>query len=107
RTLVASGVDPSVERRLAKASSVVTFELIAREWLDLQQKIPPNRKRAPISKKTAQKTKHLLETYLFPKLGSRPIGTIHAAELLAELRKMEKKGINESAHRARSIASRV
>jgi Phage integrase central domain len=44
---------------------------------------------------------------MFPSLGSRPIASMTTAELLTCLRKMEAKGINESALRARSLVGRV
>jgi integrase len=70
-------------------------------------KDPEGKKRAPISDSTTEKTTWMLESFLFPKLGSRPIRGIVPMELLAELRKPEKRGFIETAHRTRSIASRV
>lgn len=48
-----------------------------------------------------------LKTYLYPYLGSRPISAIAVQELLAVLRRIEARGKNETAHRVRSLASRV
>src|SRR6185437_16600203 len=38
RKLVASGIDPSSQRKLEKAALNNTFEAVAREWLALQEK---------------------------------------------------------------------
>jgi len=48
-----------------------------------------------------------MEAFLLPDLGPRPIKEIKAAELFATLRKIEADGIRETAHRARSLASRI
>lgn len=47
------------------------------------------------------------ESLLYPDLGSRPIREMKAAELFATLRKSGADGIRETAHRARSLASRI
>jgi integrase len=43
----------------------------------------------------------MLETFIFPALGNRPITTITAQELLVELKKIELKGMNETARRTK------
>ena len=99
RRLVASGVDPSVERRATKTARVHTFESIAREWLALQEN-----KLAAI---TQAKTRWILETFIFPALGHRPIAQIRAKDLLDELRKVEARGTHETAHRCRQKVGQV
>jgi integrase len=47
------------------------------------------------------------DNYLFPYIGSKPIKTIRAQDLLAALRKAEARGNFETAHRVRSLAGRV
>jgi len=47
------------------------------------------------------------ELYIFPWLGSRPISDITPPELLAVLRRVESKGILETAHRAQQNCSQV
>ena len=51
--------------------------------------------------------RHRLETYVFPQLGRYPIKTIVAADLLRVLRRIEANGTHETAHRVRSVCSRV
>src|SRR5207253_1349876 len=42
-----------------------------------------------------------------PYLGNRPIADIEAPELLAVLKRLEKKGIHDTAHRVRAVCGRV
>jgi integrase len=46
------------------------------------------------------KTRWILESFLYPKFSSRPIGEITAPALLTALRPIEHRGLNETAHRA-------
>ena len=93
RRTVAQGIDPSAERKAAKEARQVTFELIAEEWLALQAK-----KLAPV---TYDKARWMLSTFIYPRLGSRPIAGITAPELLAALRMIEARGTHETAHRTK------
>lgn len=107
RKLIAAGGDPGTERKATKAVQVDTFETIAREWFELQAHPPADSNRAPLSPVTAKKTEWMLDAFLLPDLGSHPITEIKAAELFTMLRKIENRGIRETAHRARSLASRI
>lgn len=49
----------------------------------------------------------MLETFIFPMLGEKPIGNITASELLVELRKIEEKGLNETARRTKQRCGRI
>jgi integrase len=96
RRLLATGVDPSENRKAQKAagSSDVanSFEVIAREWFGRQEPTwVPSHSEKIISR---------LERDLFPWLGKRDISTITAPELLAVLRRIEDRGAVETAHRA-------
>jgi integrase len=99
RKLVADGVDPSAKRQAEKAMQADTFEAIAREWLDLQSK--------SLAAETMEILGTRLKSFLYPYVGSRPIASITAQELLAALRRIEARGTNETAHRVRSLAGRV
>jgi len=107
RKTIAVGDDPGTERKAAKAAQSDTFETIAREWFELQANPPEGSMRAAIAPITARKTKWMLEAFLLPDLRTRPIKEIKAAELFATLRKIEADGIRETAHRTRSLASRI
>ncbi len=100
--LVVQGVDPSDTKKaqkVAETQDTETFEVIAREWY---AKFAPNW--APSH---ANKIIRRLELYVFPWLGSRPIKSITAQELLAVLRRIEAKGILETAHRTQQNCSKV
>jgi hypothetical protein len=92
RQLLARGIDPNVQRQLAKAARKMTFQVIAEEWLEMQAA-----KLAPI---TMAKARWILDSFVFPRIGSRPIGEVTAPELLMALRPVEHRGLNETAHRA-------
>jgi len=99
RRLVADEVDPSAKRQAERMAQADTFEAIGTEWLNLQ--------RAKLVAETISILEARLKTYLYPYLGSRPISAIPVQELLAVLRRIEARGKNETAHRVRSLASRV
>ncbi len=99
RKLLATGVDPSSRRKVEKMAQTNTFETVAREWLSLQGKT--------LSDSTLSRERSRLERFIFPHLGGRPIAQITPAELLGVLRRIDLRGTNDSAHRTRSICSRV
>lgn len=103
KALLRAGVDPGEARKASKArhggAADTTFEAIAREWLALQQK--------GFSEATNKKAIWTLEVLLFPFIGHRPIDEIKPQDLLQILRRIEARGANETAHRAKSRASQV
>jgi len=99
RKLVADEVDPSAKRQAERTAQSDTFEAIGGEWLNLQ--------RAKLVTETVSILEARLNTYLYPYLGSRAISAITAGELLSVLRRIEARGKNETAHRVRSLASRI
>ena len=99
RKLVADGIDPSAKRQAERATQVETFEAIAKEWLELQRK--------SLAAETMDILGTRLKSFLYPYIGTRPIASITAQELLAALRRIEARGKHETAHRVRSLAGRV
>ena len=99
RKLVADGIDPSAKRQAERATHAETFEAIAKEWLDLQSK--------SLAAETIDILGTRLKSFLYPYVGSRPVASITAQELLAALRRIEARGKHETAHRVRSLAGRV
>ena len=77
-----------------------TFERIAEEWLAKIEK--EGRANA-----TLKKARWLLRDLTFPNIGARPIDEISAADVLAVLKRIEKRGHHETARRLRSVVSRV
>jgi integrase len=97
RKQLKEGVDPSADKQVQKILQNVSrensFEPIAREWL----KIPMSDR----SESYLKKIERGLEHYVFPFIGRRPITEISAQEILVLLRKVESKGIIDTAHRLR------
>ncbi len=88
----ARGIDPSAQRRTVRTARADTFKAIAEEWLEMHAE-----RLAPI---TMTKARWILGSFLYPRLGSRPIAEIAAPEVLAVLRPIESRGMNETTHRA-------
>jgi hypothetical protein len=108
RRMIADGKDPSAERQAErdalKLAHSATIEKVARHYLaGLARKV----RRGKGSIKTYKKAKWMLETFIFPKLGDKPIGDITASELLVELKKIEAKGLNETARRTKQRCGKV
>jgi integrase len=103
RALLDKNIDPGAAKkatkRVAKLASDNTFEAVAREWLENQRNRLALRYRALLQAR--------LEADIFPQIGSRPITDIDAPELLEMLRKVEKRGVIETAHRLRQLCGQV
>ena len=97
RKLLARGIDPSAKRSEAKQAKGNSFEEIAREWMQKQK----------LAEVTIVKAKWILETFVYPSIGRRPISEVTASEILRVLRSIESKGFHETAHRARQRISQV
>lgn len=95
RKLLASGIDPGINRKAEKASrgerALNSFEVVGREWFE---KFSPGWVEAHSTKIISR-----LERDIFPWLGNKPVAEITAPELLAVLRKIENRGALETAHR--------
>lgn len=103
KELLATGVDPSVHRKVAKATGLEraanTFELVAREWhAKFSQSWVESHAGRILSR---------LERDLIPWLGSRPVADITPVEILSCVRRVEKRGALESAHRALQNCSHI
>lgn len=96
RRLVADGIDPGEHRKIQKSAAQErasnSFETVAREWF---AKFSPNWAASHSSKIIRR-----LERDVFPWLGGRPIAEIKAAELLRSIKRIEDRGVLETAHRA-------
>jgi len=101
--LMRDNVDPGEykkqAKRAAKVAAANTFEAVAREWF------------AKFSPKWAEthtcKVLLRLENDLIPWLGSRPISSIEADELLVTIRRVEHRGALDSAHRCLGTSSQI
>lgn len=103
RRLLVDGIDPSDQRKATKAAKIGqnadSFEVIAREWFANQ---------APVWVPThADKIIRRLERDIFPWLGASPISSITAQQLLIAARRIEERGVKETARRALLNCSQV
>ena len=85
RKLLAAGIDPSGNRQAERIARGNTFELVAREWLALQKK--------KLAVRTYEKAVWMLETMVYPYLGSRPVDKILASDVLKSLKRIESRGL--------------
>src|SRR6202789_3352493 len=96
RQLLDAGVDPSENRRATKAAQMEgaanSFEVVAREWIEQQMKT--------WVKGHGERILTRFERDIFPWIGARPIAEVTAPELLSTVRRIEKRGALETAHRA-------
>jgi integrase len=104
RRLLADGIDPGAKRQEVKAAKVAdmeaagdTFEAMARAWLARQE----------CAEITLRKSQWILETCLFPEIGTMPLTEVTPRVLLDALRKVEETGKLETAKRARVKAGQV
>jgi hypothetical protein len=103
RKLVADGIDPSAARKqqklMALDAAANTFESVAREWFE---KHSTNWEASYSVKLLAR-----LEANIFPWLGDRPIRDIKPPELLSVLRRVESRGVLETAHRLMNYCGNI
>jgi hypothetical protein len=103
RKLLREGRDPGIEAVKARVERTVasanTFEALARGWYALQES-----RWTPIH---ASDVIGSLEKEVFPWLGKLPVSEIDEPLVLSVLRKIEKRGAIETAHRVRQRISAV
>jgi integrase len=99
RKLLADGIDPSEKRKADSAAGAETFEAVAREWYA---------KHAPHwGENHAANVIDRLTRDVFPWIGSKPIASLTAPDVLAVLRRVEARGAVETAHRERGYCGQV
>ena len=103
RALVKGGANPAQVARIDRAAIVerseTTFSAIASELL-------AKRAKEGLSPGSVKRERRLFEKDL-ASIGDMPVTDITAPVLLAALRTLERRGVVETAHRARSLAGRV
>jgi integrase len=115
RRLLAEGIDPSQQRKAERETiaqarvvdereaqglpPIDSFEAIAREWFAV--------KRDGWAASYADKIMARFEADVFPWIGRQPISGITPPQLLEVLRRIEVRGVIETAHRALQDSSQV
>ena len=102
RKLIANGVDPASLIKAQKEEQVVaetTFEKVAREWFS---------KNEPVWSESHCKTvKSRLERDVYPIIGARPIAEITRGEVIALIRRVEARGVIETADRIKIYCGQI
>jgi integrase len=101
RQQLAAGIDPGAARKAEKQAQAgaESFEAIAREW---HAKFSPS-----WVEDHGDRILSRLEKDIFPWLGKRAIADIEAPEILLALRRIESRGAQETAHRAKQNCGQV
>lgn len=101
RTLIAQGIDPKQHQRAANATLKnalrKTFESVAAETIKNQQ----------LSDSTRLKKISRLETYVFPKIGKKPIDQISTQELVEIIRELVRERTFDTAKKVRRELNQV
>lgn len=103
RALVKKGIHPLHDRKATLAAQVAenanTFEAVAREWIaQKQSRWSPGHR---------QQVEQVLSANVFPIIGDRPIRSVTAADLLAILKGLEKRGATTIAYLVRQWCSAI
>ena len=102
RKLIANGVDPASIIKAQKEEKVVaetTFEKVAREWFS---------KNEPVWSASHCKTvKSRLERDVYPIIGARAIAEITRGEVIALIRRVEARGVIETADRIKIYCGQI
>jgi integrase len=99
RRSVADGIDPGVKRRAERDAHTNTFAAVADEWLLT--------KKHALTPATWARDRRQIFKWVVPYLGNKPIGSIEAPELLEVLKRIEAKGVIDTAHRSREVCGRL
>ncbi|EIZ77749.1 phage integrase [Novosphingobium sp. Rr 2-17] len=97
------GIDPSEAKQARKAQAIAdaldSFEKVARAWHEVKAKALTERYSAAVLSR--------LERNVFGAIGSKPIRSITAPMVLEMIRRIEKRGAYDMAHRVRNHVSDV
>lgn len=103
RSLLRGGANPAHVARIERAAQMeragTTFGAIADELLT-------KRAKEGLSPGSVKRERRLIEKDLAP-IADLPVADVSAPVLLSALRKLEKRGVVETAHRARAVANRA
>ena len=103
RKVLAAGGDPMAIRKADKVSSRIaaenSFEVVARAWWAQWSQ--------GRSEQHAGQVMRRFEANVFPHIGRRPVSEVQAPELVAMLKAIEARGVNDLAKRALQTSSQV
>jgi len=103
RELLATGKDPSAEKReavkMAKRAAGATFEAVARDWMG-----------ATASQRSVETHKRVVSWFerdVIPFIGHQAINTLRPPDILEVMERMQARGVFESTHRVLGYISKV
>jgi len=103
REQLAHGIDPAAAKKAQKTAGderqANSFEVVALEWFETWK--------ADKAAGTIKRVLAGLKKNVFPYIGNRPVAGLSAPEVLAVLRRIESRGIFETAHRTKENISQV
>ncbi|HKT74322.1 MAG TPA: integrase arm-type DNA-binding domain-containing protein [Steroidobacteraceae bacterium] len=99
RRNVSDGIDPSAKRRAEHDAITNTFVAVADEWLLT--------KKNAMTPATWARDHRQIHKWVAPHLGNKPIASIEAPDLLQVLKRIEAKGVIDTAHRTCEVCGRV
>ena len=103
KKLLANDIDPSEVKRIEKQRREIlssnTFEAVARDWFDrhLSQK----------AESTKDRVVRRMERFVFPYMGTRPVAELTAPDVLEIVRRVEKNGSIDTAHRVQQEIGQI
>lgn len=102
RAALRDGRDPSAEKRVTKQRQRLahanSFEAVAKEWL---------KHRTDLVETTRERASAMLKVYVYPWIGSQPVGEVGAQALLEVLRRVESQDKLETTQRLRQICGQI
>lgn len=111
RQQLAKGLNPRIEKKNARLANHILFSGIADEWIQMMSTPAKSSgdgvTRQVLDPATVKKHRWIIHTYLNPALGKWPMTQITAQQFLPLLKGIEEEGKSETAHRVRSLASRI
>jgi integrase len=112
RQQLARGLDPRILKKNAREARSVLFGGIAQEWIKMMSTPGEPKGEAGVTRPvldpaTVKKHRWIVDNYLNPALGQRPIAQLCAEHFLPLLKGIEQQGKSETAHRVRALASRI
>ena len=101
RSDISNGIDPSLKKKAGKLNRnpLHTFKKTGLEWYEV--------KLADKSESHKSRSLRMLKKELFPQIGDKELHDVTPLELLTVLRRIEERGVVDTAHRARQTAGQV
>ena len=103
RKQLAQGIDPAASKKARKTAGAEraanSFEVVAREWFQMWK--------TDKAESHYRKVIGRLEKDVFPYIGSRPVADMSAPEVLTVIRRIESRGVCETARRVKENISQV